>query len=64
MGMSFAYGYGGRTQPRTTKTIVTIYLQHGQSLTFDCDNVSNQVGWQGCTLADLNQAISDINGWL
>lgn len=33
-------------------------------LSFDCNNVVNQAGWQGQTNAALNQAVSDITGWL
>jgi hypothetical protein len=63
MGMS-VYAYGWRTPGRTTKTIINLELQHGINVSFDCDDVTNQAGWQGGTIAALNQAESDINSWL
>lgn len=65
MGNSQLYGYGGgATNPRSTKTIVQIEVQHGQAISFDCDNVSNQATWHGGTQAALNTCIADINSWL
>lgn len=58
------YAYGVRTPGRTTKTIVKIEYVDKTTFSFDCDEVLNQTGWHGCTLAALNQATSDINSWL
>lgn len=58
------YAYGKRTPGRTTKTIVRISLIDATTFNFDCDEVNNQVTWQGCTLAALQVAITDIESWL
>lgn len=58
------YAYGKRTPGRTTKTIVRLCLHDSTTFNFDCDEVANQPTWQGCTLAALNQAVTDIESWL
>lgn len=58
------YSYGKRTPGRTTKTIVQLVLRDGTSISFDCDEVQNQPTWQGCQLANLEQAVSDITSWI
>lgn len=58
------YGYGKRTPGRTTKTIIRLTMLGELTYSFDCDEVANQLTWQGCTLAALLQAQSDIQSWL
>lgn len=58
------YAYGKRTPGRTTKTIIRISLIDATTINFDCDEVSNQAGWHGCSRAALQQAITDIESWL
>ena len=61
---SSPYSYGKRTPGRTTKTIVTITTADHVDTSFDCDEVTNQAGWQGCTLAALQQALEDLANFL
>lgn len=58
------YAYGRRTPGRTTKTIIRINMEGEVNYSFDCDEVINQVTWQGCTLAALLVAQADIQSWL
>ena len=52
------------TYPYDTITRITVYLRNGRKLEFELQSITNQSGWSGGTLSDLNQAISDINTWL
>ena len=52
------------TYPYDTITRITIYLKNGRKLEVELQSVTNQSGWSGGTLADLQQAIADINPWL
>jgi hypothetical protein len=63
LGLS-PYAYGRRTPGRTTKTIVILHLNDGTKVSFDCDEVANQVTWQGCQQSDLLTAVADIKSWL
>jgi len=47
-----------------TMTIITIYLRDGSKLSIELQDLSNQPTWNGGTLADMNQAISDIKDWM
>lgn len=52
------------TYPYNTITRVTIYLRNGRKLECELQSINNQPTWNGGTLADLQQAIADINPWL
>lgn len=52
------------TYPYDTITRITIYLKNGRKLEVELQSITNQSGWSGGTLADLQQAINDINPWL
>ena len=58
------YAYGKRTPGRTTKTIIILKLVDRTTTSFDCDEVENHATWQGCQLANLLVAQSDIQSWL
>jgi len=46
-------------------TIIVLRDTFGEdALKFECDNVVNQAAWQGKTKAALNQAVSDLSGWI
>lgn len=46
-------------------TIIVLRDTFGETaLKFECDNVVNQVGWQGKTKAALRQAVDDITTWI
>ena len=52
------------TYPYDTITRITIYLKNGRKLEVELQSITNQSGWSGGTLADLQQAVADINVWL
>jgi hypothetical protein len=49
------------TYPYPTKTVLVIESHDDKKLSLELQSITNQPTWSGGTLADLQQAASDIN---
>jgi|SRR3990172_7435680 len=54
----------GATYKYPILTRVTINMIDGSSFDFEAQDVQNQITWNTGTQTGLNQALSDLNGWL
>jgi len=55
---------GEWTYPYPTMTVVSITMADQSKTELELQECTNQATWNGGALADLQQAISDINAWL